>query len=148
MRRLALEGSRQLEVRTAAITAVRQAGVRSHNHLGEIAALFNFVRDRIDFRGDILGSETLQGPRATLELGAGDCDDRAILLAALIRSIGLPADLAFRVIGADRRRPGRFSHVFVVVRLMGRAIPLDPTYPDNRLGWQHPRPSRVEDFPL
>lgn len=148
MRSLALEGSRQLEVREAAIEAVRQAGVRSHDHRGELGAIFRFVRDRIQFVDDIRGVETLQGPRYTLHVMAGDCDDRATLLAAMLRSIGLNADLRFRVIGVDPRHPGRFSHVYVVAVISGRELALDPTYARNRPGWQHPSPSRLADFRL
>lgn len=148
MRRLVHEGSRQVEVREAAIDVVRQAGVRPHDTLGELGALYRFVRDRVHFIGDIAGVETLQGPRYTLHAGAGDCDDRAVLLGALARSIGLPVDLKFRVIGADRRRPGRFSHVYAVARLRGREIALDPTYDSSPMGFEYARPSRVMDVPI
>ena len=148
MRRLVHEGSRQVEVREAAIDAVRRAGVRPHDTVGELNALYRFVRDGIRFTGDIAGVETLQGPRYTLHLGAGDCDDRAVLLGSLARSIGLPVDLKFRAIGTDRRRPGRFSHVYTVARLRGREIALDPTYRETPMGRQYARPSRVMDFAL
>lgn len=148
MRRLALEGSRDLEVREAAIDIVRRARIRGHDHLGELGALFRFVRDEVRFTDDVLGVETLQGPRASLHYMAGDCDDRAVLLASLARSIGIPANLRFRAIGVDPRRPQRFSHVYVVANLGGRMIPLDPTYPDNRMGWEHPRPYRTTDVAL
>jgi transglutaminase-like putative cysteine protease len=147
MRRMALEGSRDVEVREAAISAVRRAGVAAHDHRSELFALFQFVRDGIRFTRDIHGVETLQSPRYTLELGAGDCDDRATLLAALARSIGLPVELKFRVVAANPGAPGRFSHVYVTANMGGRVIALDPTYPGNRPGFEPPN-SRVGDFPL
>jgi transglutaminase-like putative cysteine protease len=150
MRRLALEGSRDVEVREAALEALRTAGVRSHDNQSALAALFHFVRDQVMFVGDVAGVETLQSPRYTLHVMAGDCDDRATLLAALVLSIGLtgPSGIKFRVVGADPRNPQRFSHVYLVVRMGGRDVPLDPTYSDNRLGWQLPNPSRLADFGL
>ena len=147
MRALALEGSRDVEVREAAIGAVRRAGVPAHDHRGELFALFRFVRDGIRFTRDIDGVETLQSPRYTLEVGAGDCDDRATLLAALARSIGLPVELRFRVAAANPGAPGRFSHVYVTALVGGKLIALDPTYPNNQPGFEPPN-TRVGDFRL
>ena len=147
MRRLALEGSSQMEVREAAIGVLRQAGVPTHNPAAETAALFRFVRDRVRFTGDIVGVETLQGPRYTLHVMAGDCDDRAVLLASLMRSVGIPAELAFRVVAANPRAPRSFSHVYVTAKLNGKTVALDPTYPTNVPGVEPPH-SRVGDFPL
>lgn len=143
MRRLAHSGSREVEVRVAAVEALRRAGVAPHDHAGEVSALFEFVRDGIHFVNDIAGVETLQGPRATLEIGAGDCDDKATLLSGLLRAIGIPT--SFRVVAANRRAPSRFSHVYVVAHLPGRDIPLDPTYQRTPPGWQIPHPFRVAE---
>jgi transglutaminase-like putative cysteine protease len=147
MRRLALEGSTQMEVREAAIGVLRQSGAQPHDHRAETAALFNFVRDRVRFTGDIVGVETLQGPRYTLHVMAGDCDDRATLLASMMRSVGIPADLNFRVVAANPRVPRSFSHVYVTAKLGGKTIALDPTYPTNVPGFEPPH-SRVGDFRL
>lgn len=147
MRALALEGSRQLEVREAAISIVREAGVPAHDRWGELRALFNWVRDRVRFTADIADVETLQGPRYTLHTMAGDCDDRATLLVALARSIGVPADLKFRVIAANPRSPRGFSHVYAVANMGGKSVPMDPTYSSNPLGWQYPNPYRVAEVP-
>lgn len=136
MRGLVHRGSRELEVRAAAIEAIRASGVRPHDHEGETRALFRFVRDRIHFVNDVAGVETLQGPRATLSIGAGDCDDKATLLASLLGAVGIPS--SFRVVAANRRSPGRFSHVYVVAHLGRRNIPLDPTYSRTPPGWQIP----------
>ncbi len=147
MRTMAVKGAADVEVRSAAINAVRDAGVRPHDHLGELGALFRFVRDRVHFVRDPHDVETLQSPRYTLEILAGDCDDRATLLAAMIRALGIPADVKFRVVAAA---PGNsaFSHVYVVANLGGRQIPLDPTYADNQPGRQYARATRFGDFAL
>jgi len=147
MRELAISGSKDLEVREAALDAVMQAGVAPHDKRGELLALFRFVRDRIRFTFDILGVETVQSPRYTLERGAGDCDDRATLLVALARAIGHPTTLRFRVIGTAQSR-GRFSHVYVVARIDGRDVALDPTYPQTPIGFEYPRATRMGDFHL
>lgn len=147
MAQLARAGALRREVRETAIEVVRNAGAAPHDSRGELAALFAFVRDRVRFTGDIAGVETLQAPDYTLRVMAGDCDDRAVLLVAMARSIGLAARLNFRVIGANPRQPGKFSHVYVVANVKGKEIALDPTYSSSRLGWQHPSPSRIGDYP-
>jgi hypothetical protein len=148
MAQLAQAGALRREVREMAMDVVRNAGTAPHDSLGELAALFAFVRDQVRFTGDIVGVETLQAPHYTLHVMAGDCDDRAVLLVAMARSIGLPANLRFRVIGANPRHPGVFSHVYVVANIKGKDIALDPTYPSSRMGWQHPSPSRIGDYPV
>ncbi len=54
----------------------------------EIAdAIFLWVQDRIAYINDPAG-EYFQPAARTLEVGAGDCDDQSILLAAMLGSIG------------------------------------------------------------
>jgi transglutaminase-like putative cysteine protease len=147
MQQLARAGALNRTVRETAIDVIRNAGTAPHDTPGELAALFAFVRDRVRFTGDIAGVETLQAPHYTLRVMAGDCDDRAVLLVAMARSVGLDANLRFRVIAANPGRPGTWSHVYAVANVRGREIALDPTYPSSRMGWQHPTPSRIGDFP-
>lgn len=147
MRQLAEDGAKHFTVRMAALRALRMAGSPEHDPAAQLAALHRYVRDEVLFVGDIAGVETLQAPHYTLHIGAGDCDDRAVLLAAMARSIGIPADLRFRVIAANPRRPAAFSHVYVVARVAGREIPLDPTFHSNPAGWEHPHPFRRAESP-
>lgn len=148
MEALAVAGSKDLEVRSAAIEALDRYGARSHNPVSQLGAIFRYVRDRIRFVHDPIGTQAIQSPRATLGLGAGNCVQRATLLASMARSIGIPASLRFRVIAANRRFPRDFSHVYVVARARGRDIPLDPTYRENPMGYEFPIRSRVGDFYL
>ena len=147
MRRLALEGAQQFGVRHTALRILQAAGVQGHDTLAELQAFYLFVRDRITFRGDIAGVETLQSPRATLEFRAGDCDDKAILLVALARAVGINATLAFRVAALNPVRPGSFSHVYVVAKVAGRDIPLDPTYGNTPMGWEPRHRFRMSEVP-
>ena len=147
MRELAEEGARDLNVRETAIAIVKAAGAAAHDNVAELQALFQFVRDRVRFTSDILGVETLQGPAYTLRTRAGDCDDRAVLLVALARSIGIPADFAFQVVALRPNAPRAFSHVFVVASLKGKRIAMDTTYPVNLMGWQYPHPFRSAEVP-
>lgn len=143
MRRLTHQGMREVEVQSAAMEILRRAGVRPHDHRGEVAALFQFVRDRIRFVNDVAGVETLRGPRATLTMGGGDCDDKATLLASLLGAVGIRS--SFRVVAVNGSDPGRFSHVYVVAHLGKRDIPLDPTYQGTPVGWQLPNPFRTAE---
>jgi transglutaminase-like putative cysteine protease len=146
MRRLARAGARDLAVRTAAISAVKRAGIRPMDYRGELDAIFRFVRDEVRYTRDPVSVEVLQTPVATLKRLAGDCDDKSVLLAAMIESIGHPSQLAFRVIGT--RPGGNYSHVYVVAKLGGRLIPLDPTPAGAKLGWEYPNPTLKGDIRL
>jgi transglutaminase-like putative cysteine protease len=59
-----------------------------------------------------------------LQIGAGDCDDKAILLAALLSSIGHRV----RFIGVATV-PNMYNHVWLQCLLQGRWIDLEPTEP-------------------
>lgn len=98
----------------------------------EIQALFDFVKYRIRYVKDIHGVETLQTPAKTLEYGAGDCDDKSTLLAALLESIG--HETRFHAMGF---RPSHISHVLLDVKSGGQWLPLDPTEP-VAMGWSPP----------
>ena len=141
-------GAQNLAVRETAIAVVRQAGSVEHDPLGQLQAIYYFVRDGIMFVGDVAGVETLQSPRYTLHVKAGDCDDRATLMAALARAIGIPAQLRFRVVAANPASPRTYSHVFVMARMNGRDYALDPTYRTNPFDYQYPAITRRGDFPL
>lgn len=104
--------------------------VAPKNWRGEIEALFRFVRDHIRYTRDIVGLETLQTPPVTLELGAGDCDDKSTLLAALLESVGHPT----RFVAVGYRAPGSYSHVYVETRMGAGWIALDATMPHD-MGW-------------
>ena len=143
MRDLARSGAADPVVRDRALLILRSSSVADHDYAGELKALFEFVRDRVRFTRDPVDVETLQIPRRTLEVLAGDCDDKATLLVALLRAVGNPAELRYRAIGTSRPQ---FSHVYVVARLGGTLIAMDPTRRSTPIGWQYPQPRALEDF--
>lgn len=65
-----------------------------NNRVCNAKAVYYFVRDRIEYVNDP-GSEFVKEPLYTLEVGAGDCDDHAVLLASLLRSIGFETRFVF-----------------------------------------------------
>lgn len=119
MSTIARQGSQTQIVRLNAVNAVRYC--KSKDHVAEAAAIFNFVRANVRYVKDIDGIETLHTPPALLELRAGDCDDQAILTAALWLSIGIKA--AFCALDQGKG----FCHVWPVALIAKKAYHCDPT---------------------
>lgn len=91
---------------------------------GEVKRLFLFVRDNIRYIKDIRGIETLHTPEKILEQKAGDCDDKSVLIAALLESIGYECRFV-----AVAFKSNNFTHVFTQVKLRGKWISLETTEP-------------------
>jgi len=70
------------------------------------------VRDGIYYVRDINGVETVREADRVLIDGVGDCDDKAVLLASLLESVGHPA----RFVALDFGR-GQFEHVIVETQI-------------------------------
>jgi transglutaminase-like putative cysteine protease len=99
-------------------------GLPQKDFTGEARRLFEFVRDQIRYVKDIDGVETLHPADWVLQIQAGDCDDKAILLAALLLSIGhTPRFIAVSF------APGEFSHVWVQDYLNDAWVDLETTEP-------------------
>lgn len=131
MSRLVKEGKKTPAIRAKAVALT--SALSQKNWTGEIAALHKFVRDNIRYVKDINGVETVHTADAVLRIGSGDCDDKSILLASLLESIGHPT--RFVAVGFQ---PGKFSHVFVQTRVgrnPGKWLSLETTEP-VRVGWQ------------
>ena len=58
-------------------------------------ALFYFVRDQINYVSDPTFHDKLENPLVTLKTGGADCEDMAVLVAALEKAIGNEARLVF-----------------------------------------------------
>lgn len=132
MRDMANRYKTDMQVRGVALDLVR--GLAPRDWVGEVKALFEYVRDSIRYVRDIAGVETLQTPPTTIELEAGDCDDKSTLLASLLASIGHES----RFVAVGYRTLGAFQHVYVEALLNGKWVPLDATVP-REFGWS-PRP--------
>jgi Transglutaminase-like superfamily len=129
------EGVASAEIRRQALTIVQC--VPSRDQQGEIAAVLQWVKTNIAFRGEY--AETVQTPLVTLQLRAGDCDDQSTLMAALLGSLGYKT--RFKTVAADPSAPYAFSHVYIEVfhRKSGQWISLDSTVQQSYPGWQAPR---------
>jgi transglutaminase-like putative cysteine protease len=109
------------------------ADVQQKDFTGEVERLHRFVRDEIRYTKDINGVETLHDAEHVLAYKQGDCDDKSILLASLLESIGHPARLV--AIGFN---PGQYCHVYVETLIGKKYVPLETTEPVE-MGWESPR---------
>jgi transglutaminase-like putative cysteine protease len=139
MRALTQQYKTALPLRTLAAQLVQDCTQK--NWACEVKQLHAFVRDRIRYVRDIHGVETVQSPDKTLELGYGDCDDKATLLATLLQTIGHPV----RFVAIGTRTVGDYSHVFVETQIgpngktgLPRWIALETTEPVPA-GWSPPK---------
>jgi len=134
MRELVKMGRVNVSVRQAA--ELITLNFPQKDRLGEINGLFCYVRDRIRYVGDILDEETLKPAEFTLLTKCGDCDDKAVLLASLLESIGIPT----RFVVTGYSTPDEFEHVYLMAMMhYGTFIEMDPTEP-NAVGWSAPMP--------
>jgi hypothetical protein len=112
--------------------------------------VYEYVRDEITYIHDPFGIEEIQPPEITMKLGAGDCDDKAVLLAALLISIGFQTCFFLADIDNDNYADHVYAGVYLPdapelykpfqkkLLLDGKDlhdwIPLDPTYEDSDFG--------------
>jgi transglutaminase-like putative cysteine protease len=132
-----VKGVMSLTVRQKTLEAVR--GVERGQ--SEIDAVFHWIKDNIEFRGE--HGETLQSPEATLNFGAGDCDDQAMLAAAMLNSLGFVT--RFKTIALDDS-PDELSHVYIEVMDHGQWTSLDPTVENSYPGWEPENIARAETY--
>ena len=124
------KGSRDPVVRKKAFELARDVcsaplnikGMGDDNLLVIADAIFMWVRDHIAYVNDPSG-EYFQPPVKTLEVGAGDCDDQAILLAAMLGSIGFGPIIVILP-----------EHVYVDLQVGEKQLPMDPTVPKAAFG--------------
>jgi hypothetical protein len=127
-------GSRSPKIHALALNIVRAAGVDEKDYTGEVVAIHNYVRDNIRYTKDVVGQETLYPPEeVAFNSKAGDCDDKSMLVAALLGSIGTPT--RFVTIGVT---PDRYSHVYLQAKPKDQWISLDPIMRDKPAGWEVP----------
>ena len=97
--------------------------------LCEITQIWNFLVLNVRYTPDPRKRDTYGTLQAVLEAGAGDCDDSCIAFGALLGAIGYPVPA--RVISIDGRA---WDHIYPLVGLKNRWLPLDITEPNKRPG--------------
>lgn len=123
------------ETRAVILTALH--GIREKDTLGEVTALYEWVREHVRFVRDPVGVEYLQTPSYMLRqiaregVAAGDCDDASTLFAALAETAGYRTK--FRV----QAPPGQtFKHVLVDVQIRSGWVSFDPSQRHHGPGWK------------
>ncbi|MES9901018.1 MAG: transglutaminase-like domain-containing protein [Sedimenticola sp.] len=128
MKQLVRAGKKDIVVRSKALELTRN--LNQKDWLGEVKSLHRFVRDNIRYIKDIRDVETVAYPDITLQQGQGDCDDKSVLLASLLESIGHPT--RFVAVGF---RPHNYSHVYLETKIGNTWLGLETTEPVE-VGWQ------------
>jgi len=118
------------------------------DHAAEAAALYHWTRRHIAYRWDPAHHEAIQTAENTIRMRTGDCDDMAILIAALAESLGLKSRF---MVGGYKQ--GQYEHVWPEVFAGGRWVALDATE-GHGAGWRPPLPAQMsaikarEDKPM
>ncbi|HNY32213.1 MAG TPA: DUF3857 domain-containing protein [Fibrobacteria bacterium] len=105
-----------------------------------IAGVLRYLQDSIRYLGyeGGIGSHVPRAGSVTLKARQGDCKDKSLLMASLLRRMGIEAHPTLVLTSGDRTldqrlpSPWFFDHVVVTVRHGGRAWVLDPTDRDQR----------------
>jgi transglutaminase-like putative cysteine protease len=92
------------------------------DYYGEACRLLSWVRQNIEYRRDQDGVDTLHTIPRLLSERKGDCDDMAMLLAAMLKLAGFPA--WFVAVGYQ---PNQYEHVYVETEIDGRRFALECT---------------------
>jgi hypothetical protein len=121
MQTAAHKGKKSLRVRRLA--ELITAGIAQGDYASEVLALYYWVCRNIRYIRDIDGVEFIKEPDQVIATGAGDCDDMATLLAALLMAAGNP--VRFAIAGFKPGRPN-FSHVYVEVMTPHGPVTIDP----------------------
>ena len=110
------------DLRLLTLKILQGAGAPDRDGLAQARAVFAWIVKNIRYVRDAIGVEVLQQPEITVKVRAGDCDDHTALVAAMLRSIGLPVRI--KVIGTT---PDTFRHVFPEVFTGEKWLPMDTT---------------------
>ena len=76
--------------------------------------------------------ERWQSPLQTLALGIGDCDDKTILVASLLRTFRIPVQLVFLRFRMDGKKP--YSHVYPRTKINNKWLAVETVRDEFKLG--------------
>ena len=54
----------------------------------QVCALFDMVKEKVEYVSDPRGNDIWEPASVTLKIGAGDCEDQAILLSSMLEAVG------------------------------------------------------------
>jgi len=138
---------RTFMVRDLALEIVR--GLPEHGQEAEnaqLAALFRWVANNVEYRQDPHDYDQYQTAGATLRGGGSDCDDHTILMASLATSLGFP--VGAKVTGGN----GGF-HIYAVAGVNPFYAPTQYLALDTSMvgvgsypGWEPPMSERQQEY--
>ena len=128
MRVLTRDAKKALSIRMKAVSLVSHLAQKDFK--SEVRAIHAFVRDHIRYVKDVSGVELLHTPEKLLEIGQGDCDDKSMLVAALLESIGHQTRFV-----AISNAPSKFCHVYVETKIGQNWYSVETTE-NVEVGWQ------------
>lgn len=114
--------------------------LRGRTDLDTLRNVWSFVRDNVRYRSDRPRLERVKSPGALFEMGQGDCKSFSISAAAILRALGYKS-VWYRFTAYNG---GDFTHVYIVVKVNGKYIPLDATI--RRFNYEVPY-KRHKDIP-
>jgi transglutaminase-like putative cysteine protease len=134
MKKLIINSDADRIVKETAKNIVRN--VNPKDHVGQVAAVVSWVRKNFKYVRDIYGVEELTAPEVILRsMAAGkndyssDCDDFAVLIAALLRSIGFRTRLEALGVGSQF-----YNHARLSVQVQGVWQAIEGTRPTAPVG--------------
>ena len=133
MRRLIDQALNDPQFMRFAVDLVRK--IPAYDEFGEVFSLFTWVQGPIRYTKDPVTKEKLTPPMELLKIRAGDCDDSAMLMAALAIALGYPARLV--TVAANPDFPEDFSHVYTEVEVPAgseRWVAVDAARPGSEFG--------------
>lgn len=123
-----------------AVGIVREDGVSGRDSVGMYHSLRDWIAARVEFLPDpLVDGDVLRVPAYLLNeiarfgVARADCDDCAMLSAALGKAVGLPA--RFRVLGFPA-----WAHVYTELLTADGWAELDVTEPNERRAWARNNP--------
>lgn len=149
LREIAMKAGRDPRIATLAVQVIKAAGAESRDYKGQAAALLAWTQKNVYYLNE--PGERLQDPLYTLQMQHpyGDCDDMALVLAALYETCRLP----WRFVLSGRTRKGKlvrwvegtpkkrasWSHIYVIVGwppyTPKKWLYAEPTLKGVPLGW-------------
>jgi len=147
MAQIIVTASRDPNIANTAIGIVRP--LRPGFPANEAAALCRYVTRNIRYTNDVFNEDFFRNPAETIRLGAGDCNNKAVLFCALARAIGFPVRLVFLFASTAPDLAVEYpAHVWAEVDLnkgerSAKWVPCESTplplgYGQNRLGVEMP----------
>lgn len=135
VKKMAWEAKHIPAIKATAVYILNEAGItHGRNRQKSARAITDWVYNNIRFFNDPHHVETVQTPQQTLLREYGDCDDMAVLMGALLMSMGI--EVQYRIVGI--RQP---EHIHIEAMTEKGWHGFDPA-----VTMGDPRPAQLKTF--